>query len=136
MASAYPGGPLVSMMLLHYLDSIASFAHSGYDWEFEITCLLRTPEENDACYDCKGDHMTGVHVVGRGADIHTLGVPPAVVEAVVKYVNEHLIYDPNRPEMVVALLEGAAPGAGSTAPHLHIQVHPSTQSRQTEGQAL
>lgn len=125
---ASPGGPLVTLMLLHVLTSIDNYAQAIWNWDIMLTCLLRTPEENDACYGGLGDHLTGVHVVGRGGDIRTHEVPPETVQKTADWINDQLIYDPTRPKYLVAFIEGAG-AIGSTAPHLHIQCHPNTVSR-------
>jgi len=96
-----------------------------YPWEFFVTCIMRTPAENDACYGGKGDHLDGVHVEGRGIDIRTRDVDEWAVKGLVGYVNNRFIYDPERPKMKVALYEPA--GYGSTAQHLHLQAHPRTR---------
>jgi hypothetical protein len=98
-------------------------------WQLLLTCLVRTSLENDALYGGHGDHLTGVHVIGNGADVRTRDQKPSVVAQVASYVNSRWVYDPTRPQMVVALNEGA--GVGSSAVHLHVQVHARTVPRET-----
>lgn len=109
------------------LEEAQDFAESLYQWNLLITCLLRTPEENDACYAHDGTHRDGVHVHGRGADIRTRDVDGDNVRGLLGFLNEKFIYDPERPKLKVALYETF--GIGSTAPHLHLQVHPNTRNR-------
>ena len=99
----------------------------GRGWDPVLTCVLRTAAENDVLYGGHGDHVTGVHVVGRGVDIRTFDVDQAVVRTVAAYVNSEWIYDPERPVMRCAIIEGEGPG--SSGPHMHLQSHPSTVPR-------
>ena len=64
----------------------------------------------------------GVHGRCRGIDLRIWDYadPQAVVDA----VNEAWIYDPERPEMMCAILHDA--GSGN---HIHLQVHPNTVLR-------
>lgn len=118
-------------LLRKVVFEVAVYALSAHKWDILWTCFQRTAEENDALYGGHGDHLTGVHVVVpcRGGDGRTQGIDPSVVQDVVVWTNRRWCYDRLRPSMQVALFEGDAPGAGSSASHLHLQVYPSTALR-------
>jgi hypothetical protein len=118
--------PRLSVMLKQIVEEAEAYARARHDWEFTLTCLMRTPKENDAQYYNDGSHLTGVHVVWRGGDIRTRDVDPSAVQDVTTFINDRHVYDPTRPGMKVALLEGAATGG----PHVHIQVSPATKRRE------
>jgi hypothetical protein len=92
-----------------------------WEWDFYLTCIHRSPAENDALYGGKGDHLSGVHVSWRGVDVRTMGVDPSAVLDVTTATNDSWIYDPAREGMKVALLEGGR-DVGSSGPHLHFQI--------------
>lgn len=105
-----------------------------HDWDPELTEVLRTPLENDLCYGGHGDHMMGVHVVGRGVDVSIRGISRELVRAVIDHVNADWVYDPARPLMRCALLhekpaEPGPPYRPPIVPHLHLQVFPTTVER-------
>ena len=119
------GRPIViSSTLRLVLESFEAYTVAVSDWEPLITCLLRTPEENDQLYGGQGDHMDGVHVEGRAADIRTFDVAKDRVAEAVAWLNSRWVYDTLRPGMRVGLIEGCGPG--SNAPHLHVQVSTRT----------
>lgn len=103
-------------------------------WDPMLSEILRTPLENDLLYGGHGDHLTGVHVAGRGVDVSIAGVDRELVGDLVLAMNRKWSYDPARPAMNVALLheKPADPGPPyrpPIAPHLHLQVYPSTVLR-------
>jgi len=117
-----PGGTVtLNPALRQMVTDIQTYAMTTYGWEFFITCLLRTPAENEAEYNNDGHHDLGVHVIGNGGDIRTKDQNPTTVQAVANWVNRQWTYDPSRPHFLVALYEGQ--GFGSSATHLHIQVN-------------
>lgn len=120
--------PKLSPLLRDILIAASGRALERWEWEFFITCIYRTPEENDALYGGKGDHLTGVHPSWRGVDVRILGVDPGAVLDVTTTVNDSWVYDPAREGMKVALLEGGR-DVGSTGAHLHFQVSPATARR-------
>jgi len=109
------------------LEEADTFCSQFLGWDFTITCLLRTPQENDALYGGKGDHLIGVHVDGRGADIRTRDAGTERVALVSGLLNFRWIYDPQRPGFKVAVIEdGIHAGSG---PHLHLQTCSNTTLR-------
>ena len=64
---------------------------------------------------------SGVHGFWRGVDIRTSNLRSGEAQSLVDWVNARFIYDPERPELTVALFHNA--GRGS---HIHLQVHPNT----------
>lgn len=115
-------------------EEAQDLAWSLYQWEFYLTSILRTPAENDALYVARGfhpgTHTDGVHVRGRGIDIRTRDVDPEAVEGLAGFLNERYVYDPDRPHLLVALMEdGITAGSGR---HLHLQISPNTKNRHFE----
>lgn len=120
LSEGLQGPKSVSPLLRYLLNAFEGYTVALYDWEPLVTCLIRTPEENDVLYGGHGDHLNGVHVEGRGADVRIFDESREAVSAAVDWLNQRWVYDPDRPEKKVALMEGC--GAGSSAPHLHLQV--------------
>jgi len=89
-----------------------------YKWEFIVTSIYRTPEEDKAL----GGH--GIHPAWRAVDIRTNNTTREVVATVSGAINERWVYDKARPSMVVAYTE-----PHGTGPHLHAQVYRTTQRR-------
>jgi hypothetical protein len=103
----------------------------GVGWEtVTLTSIHRTPEENDALYGGKGDHLDGVHVEWRGVDIRTSDIHPLDLIHVQNGINALWLYDPERPALMCAVIEGDGIAVGSSAPHLHCQSHPNTVLRE------
>lgn len=123
---------LFSNQLRGIVEDASDFAYELWQWEFVVTCILRTPEENDALYGHHSDHLDGVHVHGRGLDVRTRNVDSDAIKGVAGYINSKYIYDPNRPLKCVCLIEEA--GIGSSAPHMHFQNHPNTITRLWDGE--
>ncbi len=121
--------PRLSPLLKQITMAAAGRALERWEWVFTLTCIYRTPEENDALYQNDGKHLTGVHTLWRGLDIRTRDADPSAVLDISTFLNDWWDYDPSRDGMRVALLEGG--GAGSSAPHLHCQVSQATVERVT-----
>ncbi len=87
--------------------------------------IHRSKEENDAA-----GAKTPIHVVGppyRAIDVRVLNLgrdPQAAADALGARINARYVYDPTRPEMVVAYTV-----PHGTGPHLHLQVNPRTDFR-------
>lgn len=72
---------------------------------------------------------SGVHGVYRGCDLRTRGILESQAISGTSYINSHTVYDPQRPDMEVAVykLEGeAADKFGAHEDHVHMQSHPKT----------
>lgn len=87
-------------------------------WPVCLTCLIRTSEEDQ---ELGG---SGLHPARRAADIRTYNVAPEKVQVVADRLNARWCYDPNRPELLVAVTK-----THGTGPHLHLQVHMFTELR-------
>ncbi|MCK5607049.1 hypothetical protein KAR91_34515 [Candidatus Pacearchaeota archaeon] len=79
---------------------------------FDLTTITSGRREGD----------TGVHGVGRGADLRCRDINLGKV--VEDYVNSLWIYDPSRPDKKVCWCHDTGRGL-----HLHFQVHPKTVRR-------
>lgn len=101
----------------------AAYARERWNWEFTLTSLWRSPEEERAL------GASGIHAEWRAADVRTRGIPPAAVEDVARHANERWVYDPKRPRLRVCV--SAPHGAG---PHLHFQAHARTARRTESGE--
>ena len=108
----------VNSLLRRIVLDAAEYAMNRLGWILHGTSCLRTDEEDRALGG------SGVHADGRGFDVRTRGVPPKNVEALVKYVNDRWVYDPQRPTMVVLYAK-----PHGTGPHGNFQVHPHTRRR-------
>lgn len=121
--------PHLDGRLKQIVSEAANRADQRWDWEFTLTCIYRTPEENDALYGHDGKHRMGVHVMWRGADVRIYGVDADAVLDIATFVNDRWNYDPDREGMRCALIEGN--GVGSSARHVHFQSSPNTVERET-----
>lgn len=83
-----------------------------------ITSILRTFEED---LQLKG---SGIHVLGRAADIRASCWTDPIITKVANYINALYVYDSARPSLKVALF--TEHGNGS---HLHVQCHARTKLR-------
>lgn len=115
------GKSLNSLLRLIVMDA-AEWALTRLGWLFHVTSLIRTAAEDR---ELGG---SGVHVEGRGCDVRTKGQPPRHVDALVKYVNNRWVYDPDRPALLVLVTK-----PHGTGPHGHFQVHPHTRRRRLDG---
>ena len=113
--------PLLAVIVNGAIEMGATFN----SWVPTLTCIYRTPEENDALYGGHGDHLTGVHVLWRGVDMRIFDAPFRAVGTLTDWANANWIYDPARRSLRVCLLEGRVVDE-SSGPHLHFQVSPAT----------
>ncbi len=120
--------PRLNPLLKKIVTDAAGRALERWNWEFLLTCVYRTPLENDVIYGGKGDHLSGVHTNWRGVDVRTIMTDPAAILDITTTVNDFYSYDPAREGMRVALPEGGK-DFGSTGAHLHLQVSPATVGR-------
>lgn len=85
-----------------------------------LTCLMRTPEEQQALFDAKeAVATTSVHMYGRGGDARAID-DPVVSQALLDYINLKYVYDPSRPNLKT-LIEHEG-----TALHYHFQIMEGT----------
>lgn len=110
--------PRLWLMVKQMVEQAAAYALAQYGWEFTITSIHRTPEE-DAALDA-----SGVHVAWRAIDVRTRDVPEAQVKDVGRWINERYWYDPKRLALQCAVWKPHGSG-----PHLHLQCHANTVSR-------
>jgi hypothetical protein len=66
----------------------------------------------------------GVHGHWRGVDVRTRNILKREAKEIEKYINYVWIYDPERPELNVALFHDSGLGE-----HLHLQIHNNTTLR-------
>lgn len=66
----------------------------------------------------------GVHgtLPVRGVDVRCRDL--AIGQAIAAWINDRMVYDPDRPELLTCIVHDAGSGL-----HLHIQCHPNTRSR-------
>ncbi len=107
----------------------ASYLNKKFASDLNLTCVFRTVEEDKALYH-DPEHEPGVHCFWRGADVSVRLLSSVEAMNLVAYLNYYWTYDPNRLEKKVALYE-TTQDFGSTAPHIHIQVHPDTRRTET-----
>jgi hypothetical protein len=98
----------------------ARYAAQKLNWEFFLTSIFRTKEEDAAL------QASGIHVEWRAVDVRIKDQSSAAVENLAAYVNDKWIYDPLRPNLKVCFKEPHGSGA-----HAHFQVHPNTKLRKT-----
>ena len=95
------------------LRKLAAFLESRTGLQFTITSLYRMQDD--------GPHGT---LPLRAMDLRLRNTE--IGEALEKLINDQWQYDPDRPHMNCALFHDT--GAGE---HLHLQVHPKTQKRES-----
>lgn len=107
------------LTLCDILDDIAELWPTD---SLTVTCIARSPEE-----EAQAGGRTGIHVAGppwRALDIRIkdLGTNyQRLADKVATSVNERWSYDPDRPQMKVAITKPHGSG-----PHMHCQVSPLT----------
>ena len=87
-----------------------------------IVDIWRTPSEELAAGGLSGIHMEGPPY--RAIDIRVTnlpGDPQVAADAIGALVNARYVYDPSRPDKLVAFTQKHGSG-----PHVHLQVHPAT----------
>lgn len=99
------------------VSDVAAYARKRWKWEFTLTSIYRTPEEDAALQAC------GIHCEWRAVDIRTRDRTAEEIEDIARYVNTKWTYDPERPRLQVCFKE-----IHGTAPHAHFQVHERTQA--------
>ena len=99
------------------VTDVAAYARKRWNWEFTITSIYRTPEEDTAL------QASGIHCEWRAVDVRTRGRSAGEIEDVARYTNANWMYDPKRPRLKVCFKE-----PHGTGPHAHFQVHQRTQA--------
>lgn len=112
--------PSLFPILKQIVSGAEAYALAKYDWDFLVTCIYRSPDENEALTG----NRDGVHVNWRGVDVRTFGIEDDAVLDVAAWTNEHWQYDETRPMMKVCI--GESEGPQSSGRHLHFQMHPRT----------
>lgn len=105
-------------ILKEIVTDAARYAARKLDWEFFLTSIFRTREEDAAL------QASGIHIEWRAVDVRIKDQSNAAVENLAAYVNDKWIYDPLRPNLKVCFKEPHGMGA-----HAHFQVHPNTKLR-------
>jgi len=96
--------------LLTHLDETTKLL---FKKEIIITSLFRK-KENDS----------GIHETGRAADIRTENYfTDAEIKVILGLINNTVMYDPERPEMKVAIYHTVEKSTW----HIHLQVHENTE---------
>lgn len=105
----------INPVVFAIVSELEELACNYVQWEPLITCVYRTQDEDAAV------NGHGVHTAWRAIDIRHFDVPEEDWRSICHLLNRKWIYDPNRPDMVVAYFE-----PHGTGPHIHIQSHPNT----------
>ena len=103
--------------LKNIVTDVAEYAKERWNWEFTITSIYRTPQEDAAL------QASGIHCDWRAVDVRTRGRSAAEIEDIARYANSRWQYDPRRPRLKVCFKE-----VHGTGPHAHFQVHERTTS--------
>lgn len=94
-----------------------------------VGSIFRTAHEEIAA-----GGVSGIHTVGppyRAADLHVsnlTGDPQVAADNIGARINARYVYDPSRPDKVVAFTK-----KHGTGPHIHVQVHANTALRVPPG---
>lgn len=107
--------PQLSRNVKDIVEDVAKYAKKKWKWDFLITSIYRTPEEDAAL------HASGIHSAWRAVDVRTLDQQEEAINDVADYTNTKWKYDPERPAMKVCFKEPHGSGV-----HAHFQVHPRT----------
>lgn len=121
---------LTEFILCHpMLQAILLYAADSWPPENMIVGdIYRTEEEEKAAGGKSGIHRQGPPYRAIDLRVRNLENPQQAAEAIAARVNAKYIYDPTRPEKVVAY---AAPHG--TGPHIHLQTCPRTAFRASMG---
>ncbi len=106
----------LSTVLKQVVTDASEYARKKWDWEFTVTSIYRTPQEDAVLQG------SGVHSLWRAVDVRTKDQKTEAVNDVAEYINKRWIYDPQRPALKVCFKE-----PHGTAVHAHFQVHANTR---------
>lgn len=107
--------------LKEIVDEAAKYAKKKWKWDFFLTSIFRTPEEDVAL------HASGIHTSWRAVDVRTKDQKKEAVDDVSDFINKKWTYDPKRPNMKVCFKE---PHGNNI--HAHFQVHPNTVAQKDQ----
>jgi hypothetical protein len=110
--------PRLSRKVKEIVTEAAEYARQNWQWEFTITSIFRTPQEDAAL------HASGIHVDWRAVDVRTRGRSQQAIMDVTNHLNNRWVYDPTRPNLKVCFSEPHGSG-----PHAHYQVHLRSKRR-------
>ena len=108
--------PQLNARLKIIVAEASAYALERWKWEFTITSIYRSPEEDAAL------KASGVHSHWRAVDVRTRGRSQKAIDDVAAYANTRWIYDPKRPSLKVCFTE-----PHGTGPHAHFQAHDNTK---------
>lgn len=108
--------PRLSPMVRAIVTEAADHALERYEWEFTLTSIQRSDEEDQALGG------SGVHVAWRAVDVRTRDRHIWMAERVGEWINERWRYDSRRPRLQCCVYKPHGTGR-----HLHVQVHPNTR---------
>jgi hypothetical protein len=108
--------PRLSNTVKQIVTEASEYAEERWGWNFVITSIYRTPQEDAAL------HASGIHVDWRAVDVRTRGRSQTAIGDVTSYINGRWHYDPSRPNLKVCFSE-----PHGTGPHGHFQVHPRSR---------
>ena len=100
------------------VTEVAAYARKRWKWEFTVTSIYRTPQEDAAL------KASGIHSAWRAVDVRTRARSATAVADISRYANDKWIYDPRRPLLNVCFAE-----PHGTGPHAHFQVHANSKAR-------
>ncbi len=107
--------PKLAKAVKDMVENVAKYAKKKWKWQFVITSIFRTPEEDAAL------QASGIHGAWRAVDVRTMDQKEEAINDVANYANTKWQYDPQRPSMNVCFKEVHGNGV-----HAHFQVHPRT----------
>src|SRR5687768_9561195 len=85
--------PTLERLLKQIVTDAAEQAKSQHAWDFHLTSIYRTPEEDAAL------NGSGIHIYWRAVDVRTNNVLADNVRAVTNWINARYIYNPQRPDL-------------------------------------
>jgi lysozyme len=106
---------LLNPVVKTIVNEAATYANARWQWDFFITSIYRTPQEDAALGG------SGIHVAWRAVDARSSTAPAGALQDVTDYINGRWTYDPARPTLKVCFSE-----PHGTGPHMHFQSHAAT----------
>ena len=106
--------PSLTSIVKQITKEAAHYARSKWNWDFYLTSIHRSPEEDTALGG------SGIHVAWRAVDVRSSTTTEAIKD-VMDHINARWQYDPKRPTIKICV--SATQG---TSPDMHFQAHPNT----------